>query len=291
MKKGRVSNTAKVIAASTILLESDRRTASLVSPGATDLCKIFLSGSVFDRWFAKSSAWPPTRMLWRSLEWLTHPGIMKHYWHRKRWIESRVQTAMACGFERLVVLGAGFDTLGFRLSADIPKAEIVELDHPATQGAKLRALELNSISIPSSLKFFGLDLGRQSFPAEIFDDSKSTLFVIEGVLMYLQPVIVDRLFESLRELPVQHLRVLFSFMTEWPDGGIGFQPRSWLIDRWLVWRQEPFSWGLKPQAMNDFLASRGFVMKELFSARELAEEYGLDPVELEGENLVACETG
>ena len=196
---------------------------------------------------------------------------------------------MACGFERLVVLGAGFDTLGFRLSADIPKAEIVELDHPSTQGAKLRALELNSISIPSNLKFFGLDLGRQSFPAEIFDDSKSTLFVIEGALMYLQPVIVDRLFESLRELPVQHLRVLFSFMTEWPDGGIGFQPRSWLIDRWLVWRQEPFSWGLRPQAMNDFLASRGFVMKELFSARELAEEYGLDPVELEGENLVACE--
>ena len=26
------------------------------------------------------------------------------------------------------------------------------------------------------------------------------------------------------------------------------------------------------------MASRGFVMKELFSARELAEEYGLDPI-------------
>ena len=36
----------------------------------------------------------------------------------------------------------GFDTLGFRLSADIPKAEILELDHPSTQGAKLRAWSL-----------------------------------------------------------------------------------------------------------------------------------------------------
>ena len=42
--------------------------------------------------------------------------------------------------------------------------------------------------------------------------------------------------------------------------------------------------------MNDFLASCGFVMKEMGSSRELAEEYGLDPVEVEGENLVVCET-
>jgi len=228
-------------------------------------------------------------MLWRSLEGLTHPGIMKHYWHRKRWIESRVQTAMACGFERLVVLGAGFDTLGFRLSAGNPKAEIVELDHPATQGAKLRALEDNSISIPSNLKFIGLDLGRQSFPAEMFDDSKSTLFVIEGVLMYLLPATIDRLFEVLRELPSKRLRVLFSFMTKWPDGRTEFRPRSWLVNWWLGWRNEPIAWGLEPEIMDDFLSVRGFAMKELCSTRELAEEYGLGPFNLDGENLVASE--
>ena len=80
-------------------------------------------------------------------------------------------------------------------------------------------------------------------------------------------------------------------MTEWPEGGIGFQPHSWLINRWLDWCKEPFSWGLPPQAMNDFLASRGFVMKELCSTRELAEEYGLGPFNLDGENLVASELG
>jgi hypothetical protein len=80
-------------------------------------------------------------------------------------------------------------------------------------------------------------------------------------------------------------------MIEWPEGGIGFQPRSGLIDRWLDWRKEPFSSGLLSQAMDDLLASRGFVMKEMFSSRELAEEYRLDPIELEGGNLVACEGG
>ena len=289
MKQGRASNTAKVIAASTILLDSDSKTASLVAPGSADLCKAFLSGSVFDRWLAKSSAWPPTRMLWRGLEGITLPSVMEHYWHRKRWIESRVKDALGGGFERLVVLGAGFDTLGFRLSADFPKSDIIELDHPATQGAKLRALENNSTSIPSNLKFIGLDLGRQSFPAEMFDDSKSTLFVIEGVLMYLLPATIDRLFEVLRELPSKRLRVLFSFMTKWPDGRTEFRPRSWLVNWWLGWRNEPFAWGLEPEIMDDFLSVRGFAMKELCSTRELAEEYGLGPFNLDGENLVASE--
>jgi len=71
-------------------------------------------------------------------------------------------------------------------------------------------------------------------------------------------------------------------MIEWLEGGIGFQPRSWLVDLRLDWCKEPFSWRLTTQAMNDFLASRGFVMKELISTRELAEEYGLNPIELEG---------
>ena len=71
-------------------------------------------------------------------------------------------------------------------------------------------------------------------------------------------------------------------MIEWLEGGIGFQPRSWLVDLRLDWCKEPFSWRLQLQAMNDFLASRGFEMKDMCSSRELAEEYGLDPVELEG---------
>jgi methyltransferase (TIGR00027 family) len=289
VKSERASNTAKVIAASTILLASDRRTASLVAPGAADLCRIFLSGSAMDRWLAKSVAWPFTRMLWRGLERLTLPGIMEHYWHRKGWIESRCQDALTEGFERLVVIGAGFDTLGYRLSERFPKSEVVELDHPATQGAKLRALVRDSTGIPSNLKFVDRDLSRQSFPSGLFDDSKSALFVIEGVLMYLSPSTVNQLFDALRGLPAQRVRAIFSFMTEWSDGMTEFRPRSWLIDWWLAWRKEPFTWGIEPDAMEDFLSTRGFAMKEQSSTRELSKAPVSGTTKLEGENLVLCE--
>ena len=289
MKAEQASNTAKVIAASSILLDSDPRTASLVPSGAADLCRVFLSGSRADRIFAKSASWPPTRTLLRSLERLTHPGIIQHYHHRKRWIESRVHDAIGEGFERLVILGAGFDTLSYRMSRDIPNFEIIELDHPATQGAKLRALEQNRIAIPANLQFNGLDLCQEPFPYDLCKGSTPTLFVIEGVLMYMSPKIVDQLFESFRKLEAQRVRVLFSFMTEWPNGKIGFRPSSWLIDRWLAWRKEPFDWGLKPGEMEAFLSSLGFVLNELITTPQLAEEYGLGPFRLDGENLVACE--
>lgn len=89
MKPERASSTAKVIAASTILLASDLRTSNLVALGAAELCGKLLSGSAIDRWLARSAAYAPTRAMWRWLERLLLPGIMPHYWHRKRWIETR----------------------------------------------------------------------------------------------------------------------------------------------------------------------------------------------------------
>lgn len=52
MTPAQASNTARVIAASTILLASDARSASQVAPGAAALCKQFLSGSRTERWLA-----------------------------------------------------------------------------------------------------------------------------------------------------------------------------------------------------------------------------------------------
>ncbi|MGH8163412.1 MAG: class I SAM-dependent methyltransferase, partial [Rhodanobacteraceae bacterium] len=127
MKPERASSTAKVIAASTILLASDPRTSNLVAHGAAELCQKLLSGSAIDRWFARSAEYPPTRAVWRCLERLLLPGTMPHYWHRKRWIESRCRDAIQEGFEQLVVIGAGFDTLGLRLSVEMHGLEVTEI--------------------------------------------------------------------------------------------------------------------------------------------------------------------
>ncbi len=289
MKAEEASNTAKVIAASTILLASDPRTSAQVAPGAAALCRQLLSGSRTDRWLAGSAAHPLTRALWRGLERLTLPGIIAHYWHRKRWIERRCRNAIGVGFGRVIVLGAGFDTLGLRLAAEMRQIEVIEVDHPATQNAKRRALAGQPAAQTDNLQFVACDFGAEALPATLAGDRKDTVVIIEGVLMYLSPADITRLFAALRNLSGNRLRVVFSFMSAWPDGRSGFRPHSMLIERWLAWRKEPFTWALAPEAMAGFLAGHGFKLEELALTRQFSTLPGAEPSMLEGENLVVCE--
>ena len=289
MKPAEASNTAKVIAACTILLASDPRTASQVAPGAATLCRQLLSGSRADRWLAASAAHPLTRALWRGLERLTLPGIIAHYWHRKRWIESRCRDAIGEGFGRVIVLGAGFDTLGLRLAAGMRHVAVIEIDHPATQGAKRRALAGHSAALADNLHFVACDFGTEALPATLSGDHEDTVVIIEGVLMYLSPAAIVRLFAALRKVSGGRVRLLFSFMSAWPDGRSGFRPHSVLIERWLAWRKEPFTWALPPEAMADFLAAHGFRLVELALTKQFSTSLARGPSTLEGENLVMCE--
>jgi methyltransferase (TIGR00027 family) len=290
VKAAQASSTAKVIAASTIALASDSRTAASVAPGAAALCKAFLSGKRSDRWLARSAEKPLTRWLWRMLERLTLPGIMAHYWHRKRWIERRCRRAIGQGFERVIVLGAGFDTLGFRLAREHSAIEVIEIDHPATQAAKRHALAGHAEAAPRNLRFMALDLSAEPLGAHLPRDARATVFIIEGVLMYLQAPAIDAMFRTLAEWPVERMRIVFSFMTRWPDGGSGFRPRSGWIERWLAWRGEPFMWAIEPEAMRAWLEAYGLTLLEMVTTRQLTEAVAASGTPLEGENVAVCET-
>ena len=136
MKPAQASSTAKLIAASTILLASDPLTLEQVDPDAAAWCAQLLSGNKMDRALAWSAGYRPTAHVWKWLEQHTHPGIVSHFAWRKRWIAQRCRLALAEGFERVVVLGAGLDTLALGLSQITPKVEWIEIDHPASQRAK-----------------------------------------------------------------------------------------------------------------------------------------------------------
>jgi methyltransferase (TIGR00027 family) len=289
MKPAQASSTAKVIAASTILLASDARSAALVAPGAAALCKQFLSGSRADRWLACSAAQPLTRWIWRALEKLTLPGIMAHYWHRKCWIEACCRRAIKEGCERVVVLGAGLDTLGWRLANALPHIDVIEIDHPATQEVKRLALTTGAAAPLANLRLMPVDLSAMPLPMALLDDGKATIVVIEGVLMYLSEEDIDRLFAALRQLCSERGRIVFSFMAKWADGRSGFRPRSWLVERWLGWRNEPFKWAVAPEAMEAFLAQRGFQMMEMALTREFSTLGNSRAAgALDGEHLVVC---
>lgn len=288
MKADRPSNTARVIAAATILLASEQHAPDPVAPGAAGLCEKFLAEDAVSRLLAASARNPSTRWFWRWIERLTLPGIIHHYWHRKQWIEIRCRRAIQQGFRRILVVGAGFDTLGVRLAQESAEFEVIEVDHPATQAVKRSALVRGGLPLPANLRFTSIDLTTGGIPLP-HPNGESTVFILEGVLMYLREQDVIRLLNRIREETAGQTLVIFSFMTRWPDGGSGFRPRSRMIETWLSWCKEPFTWSFEPERMEEFLLAHGFRLVEMALTREIWGDSWVEGGMLEGENLVVCE--
>src|SRR3954471_22268705 len=71
---------------------------------------------------------------------------------RHRFAEERIKQAIRNGLRQVVVLGAGLDTLGYRL-AHIDGLRVFEVDHPSTQAWKRESLSRAGIDVPSTVVY------------------------------------------------------------------------------------------------------------------------------------------
>jgi methyltransferase (TIGR00027 family) len=115
---------------------------------------------------------------------------------------------------QFVILGAGFDTRAYRLPKDIP-VRVFEVDSPGTQTVKRQALQAAGID-SSAVTFAAADFEKDDWLARLaaagFDPAERTLFLWEGVTMYLDREAVE---ESLRKIAstAQGSAVAFDYFT------------------------------------------------------------------------------
>lgn len=280
MREDRPSSTAALIAAATVFLARDPRVASFVPAGAAPRCARCLE-SVSLLSAVQTVSRPTLRWAARLAESLTVPGLLLHFMLRKRWIEEAVRAALAEGCGQVVVVGAGFDTLASRLSTEFPGANFVEIDHPATQARKRAAMG----SASANLHFIAADLSRirlrDAFSAgSAFRPGVRSVFIIEGLLMYLGDAEVAGVFDALREVQRAGARVVFTVMEPTPDGRSAFHNATplvrWLLSRW----SEPFKSALRRDDAGRFLERCGFRLRDLADAGTLRARY-LAPARLE----------
>ena len=222
------------------------------------------------------------RLLISAVERLTIPGINLHYALRKRYLEETARAALRQGFRQVVVFGAGFDTLALRLHESHPASQFIEIDHPATQRSKEREIVRRNLR-KENLHFIALDLTRQNLEeqlrgADFYRAGERTLFIAEGLLMYLAPGEVDELFGLVRRLGgAARSRLAFTFMEPRADGRIAFHRSTRAVDLWLRWRGEPFKWGISRKHLDSYLAARGFRLREIATAGTFRRRYLAEP--------------
>jgi methyltransferase (TIGR00027 family) len=293
MREDRPSSTATLIAAATVFLDGDPRVRGLVPAGAAALCRRFISSSPAPTRAAVGAlCHPALRWLARFAERSTVPGLMLHFMLRKRLIESAVTEAISRGASQVVVLGAGFDTLALRLYRAHPSVTFIEIDHPATQRCKRETVEQDKAG-SRNLVFQPADLARQPLEEALscipaYRRGANSVFVIEGVLMYLTHTEVSALFRVFSAHGGTGSRVVFTVMEPMAGGHIDFHNATPLVKRLLrLWR-EPFTCGIAAAELPAFLHRFGLVPDIVANAdtlrsRYLADFAGDPPVTARGE--------
>ena len=275
MIPGKASSTALLIAASTVFLRQQKGGEHLVSREAAEFCAQFLraAGSTTDR-ILRLTKRPWFRRAVCMLESVTIPGIQLHYALRKRYIREWVVRNLREGYEQVVEIGAGFDTLCLELEGLVPGAQFIEIDHPATQRVKLRALAaMNATRV--NVSFVAADLASTTLPQALascprHDPRKKTLFVAEGLLMYLQVGSVAALLDPVTRGP--H-RVAFTFLEPRRGGKPNFRVPSRMVDQWLKLRGERFRWGVRREEIGGFLSSCGLRLLDVTGDATFASLY------------------
>jgi methyltransferase (TIGR00027 family) len=284
MRGDRPSATARLIARATLLAADDPSLQVLVPDRAPALLEQILTEDHTPPWFdfVRRHRWAArwaARWAWR-IESLILPGIVAHYLARKRWIEQQVLSALHAGCDQVVILGAGYDTLAARLHALWPATSFFELDHPATQAPKARALGAVTSASVQNLFFLPLDFGVE-LPLSLlsacprFQPSRRTCFVAEGLLMYFP---VQRVSKLLRNLTtVRSSNLVFTFMEPGPDGRAAFRGRQGAVDSWLRLKRESFAWACSPADLRALFRACGWEIERLAGPDDLRREI-LTPV-------------
>ena len=245
------SSTALLVAAGVAFQSTHPRNKHLVPEESGQLVRAFLR-RVGGRPRSGASWWDRAVVAMR--ERLSVPGLTLHYVLRKQAIEELVRGAIREHYRRLVVLGAGLDTLACRLAREIPCTEV---DHPATQRLKRVAVG------ESPIEFVSLDLSSGLTP--MYSD-EPVVFLAESVLLYLSE---DEVRGVLRTLRQRHAatRLIFTFWE--PRQPINFQNATFIADWYLRAHGEPGRWAIRTADVERFLGSEGFRLRRILLDTEI----------------------
>ena len=137
--------------------------------------------------------------------WVTKkfaPGFHEHLISRTRFIDDLIKDSAASGSEQYVILGAGYDLRAHRL--ELPSSlNIFEVDQPEVQARKRSNLP-KELPNSENVTYVSVDFNHQSLTEQLlaagFDQSKSTVFTLEGVSQYITKEAVSSTVKELAAL-------------------------------------------------------------------------------------------
>jgi methyltransferase (TIGR00027 family) len=204
-------------------------------------------------------------------------GIHEYVLARTKLLDEVFVDALDRGFSQVVLLGAGMDTRALRFEDRNKDAKIFELDIYATQRYKREVYERKKTALPDTLVFVSIDFNKQRLADVLtqagYQDGQRTLFLWEGVTMYLEAEAVDSTLAFIRSSAAERSIVAFDYVrasvlrrenTLYGEKG-GYDRVAQAGERWMF--------GIEDGAIEGFLAERGLKLLSHYMPSDLEATY------------------
>jgi methyltransferase (TIGR00027 family) len=205
------------------------------------------------------------------------PGIYEYVLARTKVMDSVFVDALEARVTQIVLLGAGFDTRALRFANRNRGTKVIELDVATTQRPKIEILRRKKIALPQELIFASIDFDKQDIFEVLskagYQAGQKSLFLWEGVTMYLSGQAVDGTLNFIRSRAAPGSRVAFDYIyasvLRQENRYYGEQGLFETVSR----AGEGWTFGLEDGAIESFLAERGFAIVAHYTPSELEKLY------------------
>ena len=190
------------------------------------------------------------------------PGVCGAVLVRGDFIDRCLKAAIDDGVGQLVILGAGFDTRAFRLKALGNLARIFEIDHPATQSAKIDRLARLPQGVHRHVTYIAMDFETERLFDKLLENGYTpearSFFIWEGVTYYLPAPAVEDTLSFIAAQSGAGSGLAFDYFSPAVADGTCTRSESVGLRAGLKRFGEAITFGIDPETIGDFLKVRGF---------------------------------
>jgi methyltransferase (TIGR00027 family) len=205
------------------------------------------------------------------------PGLANSAVARVRYFDDIVKASANDGLEQLVILGAGYDTRAYRIK-ELKNIRVFEVDHPDTQQIKVKKINEILSSLPDNVVYVPVDLEFDKLGQRLaesgYDITEKTLFVMEGLVMYLQPETVDEILSFIGHNSGSGSAIVFDYGTLRSENAEENElEASKNIRNYTKQHREQIKFGIREGTIETFLSERGFFKIQNLTCEDYKKAY------------------
>ena len=193
---------------------------------------------------------------------------------RTRHIDDVLSQSLETGIGQVVILGAGLDSRAYRFG-DLRTLRVFELDLPRTQAYKKKRVREVFGELPGHVTYVPIDFAQQSLDEVLdiagYDRKKKTLFIWEGVTMYIPESAVDATLRAVVRIAAPGSQIVFDYFLESALQARASALRE--IAKNVAAVGEPFVFGVPGQDGSAFVQARGLRVVSDFGSGDLGARY------------------